>query len=197
MNFQVGPRMVLDALLLSMGEITSIIDPAKDVAIIPEMKTGGAAFSKGGYQVVLGGSIDYGVVEYMIDEDDEAKGGLVGPVLPEHIFEVAYGFFFLVEAKRHHAVGELTASIPEAVTQAMLISKNANIDTVRFCLSDGSIFIFFVLQRCEDGYTYSQSTPRYLGLPEESHFDIQMGEITFLLLEWLKVRLTEELYTLA
>ncbi|KAL0947856.1 hypothetical protein HGRIS_010493 [Hohenbuehelia grisea] len=196
MNFEVGARMVLDAILLSVGEITTILKPQKDVAIIPEMKLEDAPFSKDGYQVVLGGSIDYGIVEYMVDEDDDTRGRLVGPGLPNYIFEVASGHIFLVEAKQQQAIGGLMAFIPQAVTQAMATSKNGNLETVRFCLSDGHYFIFFVLRRNHDEFTYYESNSLRLYFPDSTQFDEKVREITFLLLEWLKAEPTKDLYEL-
>lgn len=73
-QYEVGTRMVLEAILLSLGDIISILRPNDDVAIIPEMKIKDAAFETDSYRVLLGGSIDYGVVEYEKDPYNENAG---------------------------------------------------------------------------------------------------------------------------
>jgi hypothetical protein len=69
--------MVLDAILLSLGEITSTLSPDRDLAIIPQMKPQDALFTKEGYQMLFCGSIDYSVVEYEKDENGDNHGNLL------------------------------------------------------------------------------------------------------------------------
>jgi hypothetical protein len=66
--------MVLDAILMSLGEITSALSSDRDVAIIPEWKPQDAFFTNEEYQVLFGGSIDYGIIEYKRDENDDNQG---------------------------------------------------------------------------------------------------------------------------
>ncbi|CAA7271860.1 unnamed protein product [Cyclocybe aegerita] len=192
MNYEVGARMLLDAILLSLGEVISTLNPNHDLAIIPEMKPQDAAFENGNYRVLFGGSIDYGVVEYEKDPDNDNEGRLVGPDSTNaFVLRVAAGQIFLVEAKRLLISGGLGAFVPEAVTQAMAISSNAKLNVVRFCLSDGFRFIFFVLKTEDDRYTYYQSTARELGRPMDLTFNERLREIVYLLVEWLKPEQTE------
>jgi hypothetical protein len=65
--------MLLDAILLSLGQIISVLDPTHDVAIIPNSKQWEASFEKG-LNGTLGGSIDYGVIEYEKDPDNDNAG---------------------------------------------------------------------------------------------------------------------------
>lgn len=69
--------MVLDAILLSVGEIISQKTANRDIAIIPEMKARDALFTNGGYQVLLGGSVDYGVIKYEKDPDNDNQGNVL------------------------------------------------------------------------------------------------------------------------
>lgn len=54
-------------------------------------------------------------------------------------------------------------------------------DMVRFCLSDGIRFIFFILKQENGNFTYYQSTVKELGRPQDSNFDNR--ELIQLLLE--------------
>ncbi|KAJ3515144.1 hypothetical protein NLJ89_g1955 [Agrocybe chaxingu] len=174
-----------------LGEIISTLHPNHDLAIIPEMKPEDAGFEKDGYHVMFGGSIDYGVVEYEKDADNDNRGRLVGPdTTSDFVFQVAAGHFFLVEAKRLLISGGLSAFVPEAVTQAMSVMSNSNQNVVRFCLSDGFRFIFFVLKQENGRYTYYQSTARELR-PEDPAFDERLKEIVHLLVEWLHPEQTD------
>ncbi|EDR05120.1 uncharacterized protein LACBIDRAFT_329864 [Laccaria bicolor S238N-H82] len=125
MTYEASARMVLDAILLSLGKITQKNTPNKALAIIPEMKQPDALFTHQTHQVIFGGSIDYGIIEYTKDANNDNFEFLIGAsATPESILRFAREHFILVEAKREVVV-RLVESIPEAVTQAMTVSANA------------------------------------------------------------------------
>lgn len=157
MTYEAGARMVLDAILLSLGKITQKNTPNKALAIIPEMKQPDALFTHQTHQVIFGGSIDYGIIAYTKDANNDNFEFLIGAsATPESILRFAREHFILVEAKREVVV-RLVESIPEAVTQAMTVSANANLDAVRFCLSNGTQFLFLILKKKFGRYEYYRS----------------------------------------
>ncbi|KAF6741953.1 hypothetical protein DFP72DRAFT_941022 [Ephemerocybe angulata] len=175
MDYEAGARTVLDAILLFLGDVISVKSPHRDIAIIPEMKPHEALFKKDGYEVTFSGSVDYAIVEYEADQAGDHRARLVGPNSfgETYVYRVGAGRFFLVEAKRQAGKTSLVSFIPEAVTQAMVVLSNSKKDTVRFCLSDGEQFIFFILKRENGSYT-----------------------VVGLLLEWLRPTGGENLYEL-
>ncbi|KAK7694137.1 hypothetical protein QCA50_003713 [Cerrena zonata] len=184
-----GARIVLDAILLSVGEIASKNSTNRDIAIIPGLKTQDTLFTNDGYQVSFGGSVDYRVVEYEKDPDNDNEGRLFDPQTSDkYVCEIAVGHFSLVVAKPRRPGSTETgfvASIPEAVAQAMSFSVNAKKNTTHFCLSDGIYFIFFILKQENGSFTYYQSLTLELGQPQDLNFDKRLQEIIQLLLEWL------------
>jgi len=48
-QYEAGAQMVLDAILLSLEELVSILSPDHDLAIIPEMKLEDALLTKDGF----------------------------------------------------------------------------------------------------------------------------------------------------
>ncbi|KAF5339854.1 hypothetical protein D9611_009067 [Ephemerocybe angulata] len=163
------------------------------------MKPREALFKKDGYEVTFSGSVDYAIVEYVPDQAGDHRARLVGPdpFVEEYVYQVAEGRLFLVEAKRQPAgKTSLGSFIPEAVTQAMVVLSNSKEDTVRFCLSDGEKFIFFILKRENSSYTYYRSITQNLYRPGNAHFEDQLRRVVGLLLEWLRPTGGENLYKL-
>ncbi|KAF5339761.1 hypothetical protein D9611_009070 [Ephemerocybe angulata] len=133
MDYEAGARMVLDAILLFLGDVISVKSPHRDIAIIPEMKPREALFKKDGYEVTFSGSVDYAIVEYEPDQAGDHRARLVGPDSfgETYVYQVAEGrFFFLVEAKYQTGKDSLGLFIPEAVTQAMAVLSNSKEDTL-------------------------------------------------------------------
>ena len=140
-QYEVGAWMVLDAILLFLGDIVMVRFPNWAIVIIPEMKLHDAAFKNGAYEVAFGGSLDYAIIEYEKDKGGDKQGTcfiitprpfswctlfparLVGPdsAAEAYVYRAAAGHLFLVEAKCQVGGGGLKAFIPEAVTQAMVI----------------------------------------------------------------------------
>ncbi|KAF6760597.1 hypothetical protein DFP72DRAFT_882690 [Ephemerocybe angulata] len=200
MGYEAGARTVLDAILLFLGDVISVKSPHRDIAIIPEMKPHEALFKKDGYEVTFSGSVDYAIVEYEPDQAGDHRARLVGPDSfgETYVYQVAEGrFFFLVEAKYQTGKDSLGLFIPEAVTQAMAVLSNSNEDTVRFCLSDGEQFMFFILKRENSTYTYYRSITQSLYRPgNPQFFEDQLRRVVTLLLEWLHPTGGENLYEL-
>ncbi|KAF5310486.1 hypothetical protein D9611_012323 [Ephemerocybe angulata] len=191
MDYEAGARMVLDAILLFLGDVISVKSPDRDIAIIPEMKPHEALFKKDGYEVTFSGSVDYAIIEYEADQEGDHQARLVGPNShgETYVYRVAEGRLFLVQAS-------LGLFIPEAVTQAMAVLSNSNRDTVRFCLSDGEQFIFFILKHENGSYTYYRSITQNLSRPGFPDFEDRLRRVVGLLLEWLHPTGEENLYKL-
>ncbi|KAJ7257463.1 hypothetical protein C8J57DRAFT_1074397 [Mycena rebaudengoi] len=186
-DFEAGSRMLLDAVLLSMAKITSERNTDTSVAILPEMRltTGDGivvANPDTNFQAWLTGYVDYGVVQYL-DQDDN-KGMHAS-------FHVADGRLFLVEAKRmSDKVTNLLHHMPEAVGQAI---SSASQNTVRFCLSNGHSWIFAILVKDESTgqRTYYESSPKYLDktviLTATSDTSLNsIQQIVELVLQWVR-----------
>lgn len=69
--------MVLETILMSLGEIILTVSPGQDLAVIPQMELQDALFTKEGYQVSFSGSIDYCVVECEKDKNGDNQGILL------------------------------------------------------------------------------------------------------------------------
>ena len=66
--------MVLDAILLFLGDIVAARFPNRAIVIIPEMKPHDAVFKNGAYEVTFGGSLDYAIIEYEKDKGGDKQG---------------------------------------------------------------------------------------------------------------------------
>ena len=69
--------MIFDAILMSLGEITTMLSPNRDLAVILEMKPMDALFANQGYRVLFSGTIDYVVIQYEKDKDNDNHGNLL------------------------------------------------------------------------------------------------------------------------
>jgi len=193
MDYEPGSRMILDAILLALAEIAST--QQKEVAILPEMRIApgdGVQISHpvSGYELWLSGNVDYAVIEYedVMDNKDRllAPGGS-----RDDAFEIANGRLFLVEAKRQGPDRTLVSYIPEAVGQAIALLKSANLPAVRFCLSDGQRWIFFILKSENGTLTYYESAIRSLSREALEGSDLPLREIVQLVCEWLNPTMTD------
>ncbi|KAF8071973.1 hypothetical protein FPV67DRAFT_1560692 [Lyophyllum atratum] len=193
MDYEAGSRMILDAILLALAEIAST--QKSGVAILPEMRIAqgdGVQISHpvSGYELWLSGNVDYAVIEY--DDVRDYKDRLLAPGgSREDAFEIAKGRLFLVEAKRQSLQQSLVAYIPEAVSQAIALLKSANLPEVRFCLSDGQTWIFFILKSENGTLTYYESAARRLSRDVVENSDLPLREIVQLVCEWLSPTATE------
>jgi len=196
MDCEPTARMILDAVLLSVAKIAPKRKSGFDVVILPEMRlaTGDGVqitnpLSK--YEVWLTGNVDYGVMQYPIEDDNRERmlgeGNARGRALA-----LAAGRLFLVKAKRQvdPDVG-LASHMPEAVGQAVALLEITKRTNVRFCLSNGRSWIFAILEKDKDGNrVHYDSVVRHLSKEsiqkrgEESSSSVQ--EIVELLFEWLQ-----------
>ncbi|KAJ7814330.1 hypothetical protein B0H14DRAFT_2376063 [Mycena olivaceomarginata] len=216
MDFEAGSRMLLDAVLLSMAKITAMRNTDTSVAILPEMRLASGdgvviAHPKTNFQAWLTGNVDYGVIQYL-DQDDNKARFLGVDASRDGILHLAAGRLFLVEAKRmSDKAVNLSQHMPEAVGQAMALSELTglaicalslvtrvndhlflfSVKTLRFCLSNGHSWIFAILVKDEAGQrTYYESSPRYLDKTqvqaETASSLASIQEIMELVLQWVR-----------
>ncbi|KAH9083798.1 hypothetical protein EDB83DRAFT_2512105 [Lactarius deliciosus] len=197
MDYEPGPRMILDALLLTLQKITSTQE--FDVAILPEMRIidgDGVQLSHptSGYELWLSGNVDYVVIWYEKDKNMDNYYRLLGPGgSRRHTFEIASSCLLLVEAKHRSDDSDewvLSTHIPEAVSQAIALLKIANLPEVRFCLSDGQTWIFFILKSENNMLTYYESATHCLSRDIVKNTNLPLREIMQLLHEWLNPTVT-------
>jgi len=181
--------MVLDAILIALSDIAET--GQSGIAILPEAKIGPGdgiqvTNPKTGYELWLSGSADYAVLEYADDDDDhDNKGRLLAPGASRaDIFKLASGRLFLIEAKRL-GVQSFVSFIPEAVGQAIALLKVSGLSAVRFCLSDGRLWMFFVLTIVDGKLTYYESLPRTLDHTASGISVQQLRDIVYLMRECL------------
>ncbi|KAH9040078.1 hypothetical protein EDB85DRAFT_1926927 [Lactarius pseudohatsudake] len=189
MDYEPGPRMIIDAILLTLRKITST--QRTDIAILPEMKITEddgvqIVHPTSGHELWLNGSVDYAVVEYNLEMDNKKR--LLDSGDRDDVFRIANSHLFLVEAKRqgHSNKRGLSSYFPEAVAQAIALLKVASLPEVRFCLSDGQTWVFFVLKLDNNTLTYYDSAPYRLSRDTMENTDVPLREIVQLVREWLK-----------
>ncbi|KAF8141943.1 hypothetical protein EV363DRAFT_1392347 [Boletus edulis] len=193
MDYAQGSRMILDAILLALADISST--KQRGIAILPEMRIAqgdGVQISNpiSGYELWLSGHVDYAVIEY--EDVRDYKSRLLSPGgSREDAFEISAGRLFLVEAKRQSLSHSLVSHIPEAVGQAVALLRSANLSEVRFCLSDGHTCIFFVLKSENGMLIYYESAARRLSRDLLENSDLPLREIVQLMCEWLRPTTTD------
>lgn len=193
LNYGTGSRMIFDAILLALAEIVS--NEQYGVAILPEMridKGGGEGVlitnPVSGYELWVSGNVDYVAIEY---EDVSYNKDCLLDSNGLSYLHLARGHLFLVKEKHQDQV--LSFSIPEAVSQAIALLKSAKLPEVRFCLSNGEIWMFFVLKMDlkDETLTYFESPPLRLSKTELFRSDLELRKIVQLICEWLKPTLTD------
>ncbi|KAF9029260.1 hypothetical protein BDZ89DRAFT_1014507 [Hymenopellis radicata] len=161
-SMQVGARMILDAILLTVAEISANGDAQIPVAIFPEMRlaTGdGVQITNPAtnFQVWLTGNADYVVCTYTDEEENRSKPPSKFPlsrVLKGALHDVmrfSQNRIVLVEGKQPEEDNNLYNSMPEAISQAAALSEVTGSNAVRFCLSDGRNWIFSLFTKDEQG----------------------------------------------
>ncbi|PPQ81593.1 hypothetical protein CVT25_013390 [Psilocybe cyanescens] len=183
-----GPRMILDAILLALTEIASA--EQRSVAILPEMRIPQGhevqiTHPVSGYGLRLSGNFDYAIIEY----ENTALSALV--VSRGRAINISKGRLLLVQAKYKSSEENLVSHIPEAVNQGIALLKSANLPEVRFCLSDGQSWIFFILKLENGSLTYYESATHYLERVLVERSDMQLREIVQLMCEWLQPSATD------
>ncbi|KAF8313735.1 hypothetical protein F5887DRAFT_1151878 [Amanita rubescens] len=147
-RFEAGARMILDAVLLTIADISVDAKEKLHVAIFPDMQvTSGDGVlvknPKNQFEVWLTGSVDYGICTYQYEGD---RNMVLRSTLND-LMIYARNPIMLIEAKRDRDM--LTDSIPEATSQAIALSEVTGNKTVRYCLSDGNEWMFLVYT-CDD-----------------------------------------------
>jgi len=204
MDYEPAARMILDSVLLSIAKLS----PSKyGVAILPEWRlaSGEGVVIRNpvsSYEVTLTGTVDYGIIQY--ERNDNNRDRLLGADNSrDHVLKVAKGQLFLVEAKRSDDEGRRLASfLPEAVGQALALARISGRKQTRFCLSNGTAWIFAIVVD-DDEITYYESTARRLESSiikeaSESALD-RIKQLIVLIQEWLNptdVSLDGRLYDL-
>ncbi|KAF8558058.1 hypothetical protein OG21DRAFT_1504752 [Imleria badia] len=181
-DYESSSRMILDGILLTSAVIAST--QTRGVVILPEMritKGDGVCISHpaSGYELWLSDVADYAVIEYEDMKDFKAR--VFGS--RTDVFSISRGSLFLVEAK--HQGLDLSPYIPEAVGRAIALLKSSNFSEARFCLSDGTIWMFFLVKMDNGTLTYYESAKRYLDRAVLENSDLPLREIVQLVHEWL------------
>ncbi|KAF8195052.1 hypothetical protein BJ912DRAFT_958115 [Pholiota molesta] len=188
MDYPPGSRMILDAILLTSAQICSA--QQRKVAILPGLRIAQEegvriAHPVSGYEVWLSGNVDYAVIEYEDVEDN--KDRLLAPGgSREDALAISTGRMLLVEARGQSPEQSFATYIPKAVSQAIAVLKCANLAEVRFCLSDGQSWMFFILKSHDGTLTYYESAIRRLSRDVLACSDVPLREIVQLVCEWLR-----------
>ncbi|KAI0300505.1 hypothetical protein B0F90DRAFT_1668320 [Multifurca ochricompacta] len=187
--FEAGARMTLNAILLTFADISLDMKEKYPVAIFPNMQI---ASSDGvlvknpvnQFEVWLTGNVDYGVCTYK----DEANRARVLEAPLGDLMTYIENCIILVEAKRDKEM--FIDSMPEATSQAIALSEVTGINTVRYCLSDGTKWMFHVYTSDGQGNRVSYEGPivtiaqPHLEVGEDFKKDVR--RVVELLYHWLR-----------
>ena len=211
--------MILDAMLLAVGRMARDEHPCLEVVIFPEMRIAPVALTYRRHKVLLTGIVqckdemqNKGELPYWTDQNIASmflSERLLGSTMREQdVFHLAQHFFLLVEVKRaeerdkdslgsyaREAVGQVVAlavRTQSVSTYQCSLHFNSHVcrrDAVRFCLSDGHIWYFFILERKGEEWVYYQSAPirlnrELLSNPTGIH---QLSRILALMLQWVSL----------
>ncbi|KAH9953291.1 hypothetical protein BC827DRAFT_1387278 [Russula dissimulans] len=178
-RFEAGARMILDAILLTIADISLDAKEKRFVAILPEMQiaSGDGVLVKNPvnqFEVWLTGSVDYGVCTY--ERETYRDTVLEAPL--DDLMMYTENCIILVEAKRDQEV--LFDSLPEATSQAIALSEVTGNKTVRYCLSDGAKWMFLAYTRdaqgnriLYEGPLMRMAPPRGLKVDKDYKKDVQ------------------------
>ncbi|KAH7908488.1 hypothetical protein BJ138DRAFT_994441, partial [Hygrophoropsis aurantiaca] len=95
-------------------------------------------------------------------------------------------WLFLVEERRQltdDSPNALSLHVPEAVGQALALATSTDREEVRFCLSNGNSWLFYILKLQEGKWSYYESEPHQLEVGKDRS-DSSIREIMKLLFEW-------------
>ncbi|PBK99156.1 hypothetical protein ARMGADRAFT_491963 [Armillaria gallica] len=202
MRHKTGARMILDATLLTVAEVSVNGGAKLPVAIFPEMwvATGDGVLIKSlttVFEICLTGTTDYGVCTYK-DESMRSR------ILKAAVYDIMIGAMnqiTMVEGKREDQ--ELYDSMPEATSQAVALSEITGSKAVRYRLSDGRTWIFSLYVKDEQGRRVSyEGDPFTIIEPRpnaEDAFKKDIHTIAELLYHWVVSDvdpLNDPLYTL-
>ncbi|KAI0300516.1 hypothetical protein B0F90DRAFT_1723552 [Multifurca ochricompacta] len=155
------------------------------VAIFPEMRiaSGDGVLVKNTvtqFEVWLTGNVDYGVCTYK----DEADRATVLEAPLGELMMYTGNCIMLVEAKRDKEM--FIDSMPEATSQAIALSEVTGINTVRYCLSDGTKWMFHVYTSDGQGNRISYEGPVLtIAQPHLEDFKKDVRRVVELLYHWV------------
>ncbi|KAJ7715910.1 hypothetical protein DFH07DRAFT_862573 [Mycena maculata] len=152
MRFEPGARMILDAVLLTVAEISSDGDAKLPVAILPEMRiaTGDGISLRNpttDFEMWFTGNVDYGLCTY--EQEDVRKDRVLNADIDD-VRLLAKSSIFLIEGKRLQDK-PLYDFMPEAISQAAALCEVTGTMAVKFCLTDGRKWIFSVFSKNDAG----------------------------------------------
>ncbi|KAH7908478.1 hypothetical protein BJ138DRAFT_1091186 [Hygrophoropsis aurantiaca] len=186
MDFVPRSRMILESIVLTLAKIASDPQSQTNVAIFPEMmltpdKGVKVTNPESGYQALLYGSVDYAIIQYKDEYQNKA------PLRSSRslAFQIATGCLLLVEERRqltHDAATALELHIPEAIGQALALATSTNREEVRFCLSNGNLWLFYILKLREGKWWTYDALPQQLEVGRDMS-DSSLHVIMKLLLE--------------
>lgn len=144
--------MILDAVLLTVAEISSDGDAKLPVAILPEMRiaTGDGIVLRNpttNFEMWFTGNVDYGLCTY--EEEEKYKDHVLNADLDD-VRLLAKSSIFLIEGKRLQDKS-LYDFMPEATIQAAALCEVTGTKAVKFCLTDGREWIFSVFSNDDAG----------------------------------------------
>jgi len=202
MKYEPGARMILDAILLAVAQVCVDGKAKLPAAILPELRiaTGDGVLIKNpatDFQLWLTGNADYGMCVY---EDESNKVRVMGGLLSQ-VMRFAKSCITLVEAKRSDDASFFDYA-PEATGQAVALCEVTGLPTVRYCMSDGSNWLFALFTKdangnrvCYESHQVSITyTPRATAL-----FRKDVHQVVELLYHWLVSEvdpLSDPLYSL-
>ncbi|KAL4244186.1 hypothetical protein ABKN59_010751 [Abortiporus biennis] len=195
MDYEGGYRMIIHAILLALPDMIST--EGRVVSILPAMRLADAGHfiqlsnPSTGFQFRFNGHLDYLVIEYEdVGENKERVVSPGGSLEIEYALNRSRGRLLVVERKQQDKsdISWITDSFPEAISQAIALLKCSDrLTEIPFCLSDGKMWIFFILKLKEDGtLVYYHSTPLSLDRFTLERSDSELRVILFLLCQWLK-----------
>lgn len=185
-RFEAGARMILDAVLLTIADISLDAKEKHPVAIFPEMRisSGDGVLvknAKNQFEVWLVGNVDYGICTYQYEGD---RNVVLRSTL-EDLMIYAGNRIMLIEAKRDKDM--LTDSMPEATSQAIALSEVTGNKTVRYCLSDGNEWMFLVYTCDDQGNRISYEGPVLTMMQSRSEaFEKDVRCLVAVLYHWLR-----------
>jgi len=204
--------MIIEAVLISVAKLVSKRKQNHAVAIFPDMRLDNRTLVHGklvngrldegkgivvshhllGYEVRLTGTVDYGVIQYPLELDN--KELYIGRYnCRDLVLTLATSQLFLIHAKyQGDEISSFIHHIPEVVSQAAAFCEVTKQDTVHFCVSNGTTWVFYILMKAANGErVYYKSSSRqlfreYVQSENERVSLPPVQEILELVYEWLE-----------
>ncbi|KAI6026822.1 hypothetical protein PISMIDRAFT_350383 [Pisolithus microcarpus 441] len=186
-RIEAGARMILDAVLLTVADISFDAKEKLHVAIFPQMRiaSGDGVLVKNTVnqsEVWLTGNVDYGVFTCK----NEANCARILESSLDDLMMYAGNRIMLVEAKRDKEM--LIDGLPEATSLAIALSEVTGDNAVRYCLTDGTKWMFLTYTRDAEGNRISYEGPllTIVQPPVGEGFKKDVRRLVELLCHWLR-----------